>query len=134
MFRKTLTGIPVILLLLTLFSCSEDAEHMSAISDKKELENMSQTPFLLYQNVPNPFFPEASIVFETARPQHLRMRVFTDDWQEVVTVFDHHYDSGIYRIIFTAKDRDGNYLPGGEYFYTLEGGGTTLVRKMKIVK
>ncbi len=127
-----------ILLLITMnvffLSCDDEVKLLSAIEDGKELKEGANVPFLLFQNYPNPFNPETTIRYQVGVQMHLRMRVFSDDWQEVKKLVDKDHIPGEYAVSFDAMNSNGERIASGEYFYTLEGSGFTLVRKMKLVK
>lgn len=110
-------------------SCTDEGKVVAAIQDGKELQEGDPVPFLLYQNYPDPFNPLTNIRFYAPAAIHLKLTVFTDDWQEVETLFD-EVAAGIYTVTFNTKPD----LPSGEYFYTLEGGGVIEIRKMHLIK
>ena len=108
---------------------------MAAIQNGEEVEEGILSPFSMDQNYPNPFNPTTFIRIQIAQPIHLVMRVYSDDWQEVVTLIDKEFtQSSVYSVQFNAKDSNGKELPSGEYFYTLEGDGLMLIKKMKLMK
>jgi hypothetical protein len=110
-------------------SCSDEGQILAGIQDGEELEEGSPVPFLLFQNYPNPFNPSTSISFRIFQPTHVRLKVFTDDWQEVATLSDEERSAGQWQFQFNATG-----LPSGEYYYTMEALGVTQIRKMKLIK
>ena len=130
-----LIRIIVLLFAFSVSSCSDDVKIMAAIQNGEEVEEGILSPFSMDQNYPNPFNGTTSIGIWIAQPIRLVMRVYSDDWQEVVTLFDNDFTkSGVYYIQFNAKDSKGKELPSGEYFYTLQGDGLMLIKKMKLMK
>jgi len=119
---------------LTFLSCGDKVTVMSVIKDGEELNENSNLPFLLNQNYPNPFNRLTSIQYQVIIQMHLRMRVYTDDWQLVKTLINTEHSVGSYIVHFNGWNSENKPLPSGEYFYTLEGNGITLVRKMKLIK
>ncbi|GJQ19841.1 MAG: hypothetical protein HBSIN02_01960 [Bacteroidia bacterium] len=84
----------------------------------------------LGSNYPNPFNPETSIEFTVPREGRATLRVFNMIGQEVVTLFDGVAEAGrIHRVTFS-----GPSLPSGLYFYRLEFGSTTVVKRMMLLK
>jgi hypothetical protein len=110
-------------------SCTDEGKIAAAIRDGKELQEGDLVPFLLYQNYPDPFNPSTTIRFYAPGEVHLKLAVYTDDWQEVETLFD-EVAAGTYSVTFSTKPD----LPSGEYYYTLEGGGVVEIRKMHLIK
>ena len=121
------------LLSMTSLACDESTI-LSGVRDGEKLKEGSPIEFLLHQNYPNPFNPETRIQYETGIVIHLRMRVFTEDWQEVRTLVNKQHDPSVYAVSFDGRNSEGESLPSGEYIYTLEGNGLTLIRSMKLVK
>jgi hypothetical protein len=124
-----------ILLLIVLaagfnLSCTDEGKIAAAIEDGKELQEGDPVPFLLYQNYPDPFNFSTTIRFGVPAAIHLKLTVFTDDWQEVETLFDKGFTEGYNSVIFSTKPD----LPSGEYYYTMEGGGVIEIRKMHLIK
>ena len=120
----------VIVPLIILFSnCSEDAEFISGYQGDRELEKSEEMPFLLGQNSPNPFNPSTTIPYIVAIKIHLKLTIYSDEWQPVQVLFESPTDPGSYEVEFDAED-----LPSGDYYYVLEGGDYTQIRKMKLVK
>jgi hypothetical protein len=111
------------------FFCTEEGKVGVALLDGSELSEGDRVPFLLYQNYPNPFNPTTSIRFDVAGNIKLKLNVYTSDWIEVKTLVNKSMGPGTHQVVFI-----GNSFPSGDYFYTLEGGGHSQIRKMKIVK
>jgi hypothetical protein len=83
----------------------------------------------LGQNTPNPFNPATTIeVYLPARANAV-LTVFDALGRQVATLADGVLDAGTHRFTFDASN-----LAGGSYFYTLKSNGTTLVRKMTLLK
>jgi hypothetical protein len=110
-------------------SCTDEDKIAAAFQDGIEFEPGPSTPIDLGQNYPNPFNPSTTINFAVAIKMHITLKVLTEDWQEVATLVDGITEVGYYRVAFNSGE-----LPSGEYYYTLEGSGITLVRRMRILK
>ncbi len=97
--------------------------------------NRPQT-FSLEQNYPNPFGAailagnhSTTISFSLAEKKHIRLKVYDIFMRDVVTLIDEERDAGSYSVTFNAND-----LPSGTYFYKLEAGTLTQIRKMNLMK
>jgi hypothetical protein len=110
-------------------SCTDEDKIVAALQGTSEQSEGEQVPFFLYQNYPNPFNPATIIQFRVGQDMDMDLKVYTEDWQEMQTLLDGRYVAGDYRVQFNATE-----LPSGEYYYVLEGGGYTQIRKMKLVK
>ncbi len=88
--------------------------------------------FLLEQNYPNPFNPTTTIRFQIPDVDgetNVRLAVFDLSGREVATLINGALQGGRYERIFTASG-----LPSGIYFYRLQAGPYTAVRKLVLMK
>jgi len=84
--------------------------------------------FTLFQNNPNPFNSTTHISFDTPIEGTVHIRIFNPLGQEVGLI-DHHARPGRNHVSWNASQ-----LPSGIYFYRLESGSFSQVRKMLLVK
>jgi len=91
----------------------------------------SQLPdkFYLYQNYPNPFNPRTNIRFDIPKAGQVKLSIYDITGKVVATVADQYYNAGKY-----SMDFDASGLSSGIYFYKLEAGENTAMRKMILVK
>ena len=137
MTKTTCILLFTLILSLIACSCSDQDKITAAFQDGNELANGTPVPFLLGQNQPNPFNGATSIGFEIGGPMHVTIKIYTEDWQEVITLFDKTLDDSqhasppwSYIVVYNP----GMTLKSGDYYYTMEAQGQTQVRMMKCVK
>jgi hypothetical protein len=95
-----------------------------------ELPNHSlPTEFSLAQNFPNPFNPTTDIHFSLPTSASVRLTVYNVLGQEIALLVNETLPAGAYRQTFDAAR-----LPAGIYFYRLEAGSFTDIRKMMLLK
>ncbi|MFZ1080918.1 MAG: FG-GAP-like repeat-containing protein [Candidatus Kryptoniota bacterium] len=85
--------------------------------------------FELYQNYPNPFNPTTSISYQLSAISHVELKVYDLLGREVATLVDAKQDAGTYVV-----QLDGAKLSSGVYFYVLNAGEKSCVKKMLMVK
>ncbi len=85
--------------------------------------------FALYQNYPNPFNPATTITYDLPVRSNVKLVVYNILGQEVAVLVNGEQEAGRYNVRFDASG-----LPSGVYFYKLEAGRYTEVRKMILVK
>ncbi|MCI0473464.1 MAG: T9SS type A sorting domain-containing protein, partial [Ignavibacteria bacterium] len=85
--------------------------------------------FSLSQNYPNPFNPGTTIEFSIPKNEFVSLKVFDILGREVATILNEVKNQGSYRIDFNASE-----LSGGVYFYKLQAGSSTDVKKMLLIK
>jgi hypothetical protein len=88
----------------------------------------------LHQNFPNPFNPSTEIRFDIPTAREVQLRVFNQLGQTVRTLVDNRMKAGTYRIKWDGKTEAGNSISSGVYFYSLEAGDFSQIRKMTLVK
>ena len=85
--------------------------------------------FSLSQNYPNPFNPTTQISYTLDRPAQVQLKVFDIAGNEIATLVNGEHGAGNYTVDFDGKD-----LASGVYFYRLDAGSYSKVRKMILVK
>jgi hypothetical protein len=86
--------------------------------------------FMLYQNYPNPFNPSTNIQFDLARAGVVKLVVFDVTGREVETLVDNvQMNAGVHTVAI-----DGAGLASGVYLARLEMDGTSMTRKMVLLK
>ncbi len=88
----------------------------------------------LHQNFPNPFNPSTEIRFDIPTARTVQLRVYNQLGQTVRTLVDNRMKAGSYRIKWDGKTEAGHSVSSGVYFYSLEAGDYSQIRKMTLVK
>ena len=85
--------------------------------------------YSLGQNYPNPFNPITSIPYTLRETAHVTLTLYNVLGEKVVTLVDQRQDAGSHRALF-----DASAFSSGIYFYRLESGSFSMVRKMVLLK
>ncbi len=98
---------------------------------QQEFEQESAKPraYVLYQNTPNPFNPSTIIRYDLPEDGHVTLRIYNILGQEVKTLVDEQQTAGYRSVVL-----DGKVLPTGVYFYRLQVGMFTDIKKMLLMK
>ncbi|MGA7160847.1 MAG: endo-1,4-beta-xylanase [Bacteroidota bacterium] len=96
--------------------------------DVKEA-NAYPKKFTLFQNYPNPFNPTTVISYQIADNSFVTLSVYDIIGREVKTLVNGPKSAGSYEIQF-----DGSTLPSGVYYYRLQAGEFTSVKKFLLLK
>jgi len=98
----------------------------------------SSKSFCLSQNFPNPFNPTTTIQYSI--PSNVKgeiakvsLKVYDVLGKEVATLVNEEKPAGSYEVEFSAKG-GASSLPSGIYFYKLQTGSYTSVKKMVLIK
>jgi len=97
------------------------------LSSKTKLGTPAE--FSLKPNYPNPFNPSTIIQYDLPQDGNVVLSVFNTLGQEVMTLVNEFEAAGYKTVEFTP----GN-LPSGVYFYRLQAGGFTEIKKMLLMK
>lgn len=94
-------------------------------------ENISATPekFELRQNYPNPFNPVTNIEYDIPKNSNVKITVFDNAGKEVSVIVNEFKQAGRYTSSFSASN-----LASGVYFYKIQAGDFTAVKKMTLIK
>jgi hypothetical protein len=85
--------------------------------------------FALQQNYPNPFNPSTKISWQTPVNSWQTLKVYDLLGNEITTLLDEYKSAGKYEIEF-----DASRLPSGVYFYRLNTGNYSEIKKMVLLR
>jgi ligand-binding sensor domain-containing protein len=85
--------------------------------------------FALEQNFPNPFNPSTTIQFSIPRAEYVTLKIYDLVGREVATLVSDHLNAGTYESTWNAKN-----TASGVYFYRLEAGQFSAMKKLLLVK
>ena len=91
-------------------------------------------PLTLEQNHPNPFNPATTIAFSMPIADHVRLDVYDILGRRVSTLADDIIPAGRHELEFTGEQINGSPLASGVYFYRLQVGNQTRIRKMVLLR
>jgi Secretion system C-terminal sorting domain/Starch binding domain len=95
----------------------------------KELNTSTPIKYTLEQNYPNPFNPSTKINFSLHNDEMVSLKIYNILGQVVVTLVNQQMKQGSYSYDFNASR-----LSSGVYFYRLQAGSFTSVKKMLLLK
>lgn len=83
----------------------------------------------LQQNYPNPFNPSTLISYHLPNSNFVKVSIFNTIGEEVSVLVSEMQDEGDYSVEFNASS-----LPSGVYFYRIEAGQFTEIKKMILMR
>ena len=101
---------------------------VTSATDVKEA-GMKTTEFKLNQNYPNPFNPSTKISYSLPKDEYVTLNVYNIAGKEVAKLVDGLRSAGEYSVSFNASE-----LPSGVYFYKLNAGSFSQIKKMVLTK
>lgn len=94
----------------------------------------------LFQNYPNPFSASTVISYTLAgtgslsEPNHTTLKIYDASGRLVKTLMNRDEKSGYYTVRWDGRDDSGHKAANGIYFYTLENGDYSAVKKIIMLK
>jgi hypothetical protein len=89
----------------------------------------SPASYALDQNYPNPFNPSTTISYALPAGSNVKLVIYNSLGQEVRTLVNEFEAAGIHKVNFSALN-----MTSGMYFYKIEAGSFTQVKKMILLK
>lgn len=90
--------------------------------------------FSLNANYPNPFNPLTKISFSLPEAQSVRLMVYGVDGRLVKTLLNERCGAGQHEVVWMGRDDADQQAASGVYFYRLDAGPYSQVRKMTLMK
>jgi hypothetical protein len=90
--------------------------------------------FELGQNYPNPFNPSTKIQYALKQGEYVSLRIYNIMGHLVATLVDEKQLPGRYNVQWDGRDDRGQLVSTGIYFYRIQAGSFTQIRKMALVK
>jgi len=88
----------------------------------------------IQSNYPNPFNPSTTIAFSIPETGRVRVSVYNIKGQKVKELLNTEMTRGNHRLIWDGKDANNRIVGSGIYFFKLESGGKTSIRKAMLMK
>jgi hypothetical protein len=83
----------------------------------------------LYQNYPNPFNPVTTLAYEVTEDGMVSLRIYDIAGREMAVLVNEWQNSGLH-----LSTWDATVFPSGTYFYQLNTGSGTAIKRMSLVK
>jgi hypothetical protein len=90
--------------------------------------------FSLAQNYPNPFNQSTLIPYSLAGDSHVKITVSNILGQTISTVVDEFQAGGVHTALWSGHDANGRSVASGIYFFRVQVGNASQVRKMVLLK
>ena len=90
--------------------------------------------FSLSQNYPNPFNPSTTISFGVPQVSQINITIYDILGKKVATLVNEKMEPGYYSKIWDSRNKYGNEVAAGIYFYQIHAEGFTKTRKLILLK
>lgn len=98
----------------------------------KEIEitlNNIPKQYVLLQNYPNPFNPTTKIKYQLPESGKVTLKIYDVVGREIVTILNEQKEAGYYEVEWNA-----NETSSGIYYYKIQAGAFTEIKKMLLIK
>jgi len=85
-------------------------------------------------NLPNPFNPSTTILYDILEPCEVRLDIYNTRGQKIRTLIDAPINHGHHSVVFDGKDDHGRGISSGVYFYRFKAGKYLATRKMLLME
>lgn len=85
--------------------------------------------YSLNQNFPNPFNPETKIQYALPEDNYVTIKIYDVLGKEVITLINEFRSAGRYNVTF-----NGENFSSGLYYYKIESGNFSQVKKMILIR
>ena len=92
------------------------------------------TATALNGNYPNPFNPETTISFALNEPERVCITIYNLKGQIVQTLHNATLARGYHSLVWNGKDKFGNAVGSGVYYYRMQAGSYQSTRKMLLME
>ena len=106
-----------------------NSDFVGELDGVKQTSSVVPASFSLLQNYPNPFNPTTKIEYSIAKAGYVSLKIYNILGQVVATLGNQYQNAGTYTATF-----DGSKLASGIYFYRLNAGSFSAVKKMLLLK
>ena len=108
---------------------SEARRFLTVSTFVEKIPSSEPKDFVLKQNFPNPFNPTTQIEFTLWKTEFVKLTIYDLLGREIAILVNKELSAGNYRYSFVAKN-----ITSGIYYYQLQAGDTTEIRKMIFYK
>ena len=88
----------------------------------------------LNQNYPNPFNSTTKIEYELPQTSNVQLKIYDILGREIVTLINEMQEPGYKSVNWHGRDLLGSKVSAGMYFYLINAGNFTKIKKMILLK
>lgn len=110
------------------------ADSVLVLTNSNPISNSLPANFKLYQNYPNPFNPNTMIKYQVSKECFVSLKVYDFTGREIATLIKEYKSPGLYEQKISSNQISDNGISSGVYFYKIEAGSFTDVKRMVLLK
>jgi len=90
--------------------------------------------YALSQNYPNPFNPSTTIQFQLPKGSYVSLKIYDLTGREIRTLINKQMEAGYHKVVWDGTNNQGEKVVSGIYFYRIEAGTFSQIRRMILIK
>ena len=121
----------------TIFTVTSKAVYKvygQAVTNTKNINEITPSSYTLHQNYPNPFNPTTNIKFDLPKTSDAKLIIYDALGREVATLVNEKLSAGSYEVSWPAPLGDGSSYPSGVYYYRLITESFVDTKKLVLLK
>jgi len=111
-----------------------DRTNQVTIDQTLSVHDLTPVTFALKPNYPNPFNPVTNIGFTLPQAERVTLKIYNIKGALVKTVVDDYLQAGDHLVQWQGVNNNNRPVGSGVYFYRIEAGNNTEVRKALLLK
>jgi len=111
-------------------------KRVNVFQKKVQAEKIIRPPtkFIVKQNRPNPFNPTTRIHYRIPKDIHASIAVYNEKGKKIIVLVNKDHEAGHYHVDWDARDRSGELVKGGVYFYQFQSKDYVKTRQMVLLR
>ena len=105
----------------------------TSVKEQELMQNVISS-FVLYQNYPNPFNPSTTIQYEVPKAGVVEVNIFDIQGRLVRSILKSNQEAGTHSVVWDSHNSNGNIVVSGTYFCQVLFDGSSLVKKLVLIK
>ena len=106
----------------------------TALNLFKDIYENMPNDFVIYQNYPNPFNPVTLIEYNMINDSKVNVAIYDLLGNIIVELYDGYQTSGSKNVMWDARNSFGEPVSAGMYFYKIQVGNSSQVKRMILLK
>jgi len=105
----------------------------TSVKEQELMQNVLSS-FTLYQNYPNPFNPSTTIQYNVPKPGVVEINIFDIQGRLIRSMSKSFQQAGVHSIVWDSRTNSGGAVASGTYFCQVLFNGSSLVKKLLLLK
>jgi len=120
-------------LAMSFRAAGHDSRIISQMTKEIQIINIP-IEFALHQNYPNPFNPLTTIEYDLPEDRYVNLVIYDILGRQVIQITNEFQEAGYKSIRWNGRNTSGQVVSAGMYFYAIEAGKNSAIRKMVLLK